>query len=310
MTYNLLNILYGIAAADAIGVHWKNSERSDFTRSGLLKRQISEDEIIRPVKRRNNIPLGTWSGSTSMILLTMDGIIMALADNNVIKASFYAGENLIEWYRENKYTCDGYRIETEPELKGVIENLEFGNFNNSLNISECSALRRMLPVTLLDFEFNKRESVDLYELVTKFAGLTNKGTSDVCYFYVRLLELNLQYRPVTKNDKKAIYQKVISDTPLLDEAFLDSKYQTLVSDGSALNTLKVAVWCWYNDKDYQDSILKVIRLGGCTDVAAAVTAGLVCISFDTPFEYSEQIRNKDQILYLYNNWLKYFESAR
>ena len=57
-------------------------------------------------------------------------------------------------------------------------------------------------------------------------------------------------------------------------AFVNTPKSQINSSGYVVDTLEAAIWCLLNTKNYKDSVLMAVNLGGDTDTVAAVTGGL------------------------------------
>ncbi len=79
------------------------------------------------------------------------------------------------------------------------------------------------------------------------------------------------------------------------------------SKGYVIDTLEAALWCFLNNDNYKDTVLKAVNLGWDTDTTAAVAGGLAGIFYGfkgIPKHWIDQIARKVDILELAHKFCK------
>ena len=79
------------------------------------------------------------------------------------------------------------------------------------------------------------------------------------------------------------------------------------SSGYVINTLEAALWVFFNNETYEDTVLAAVNLGNDTDTTAAAAGGLAGIYYgvsNIPDRWLQNVRKKDEIKKMAERFLK------
>jgi ADP-ribosylglycohydrolase len=324
--YGITELDYGIiglAVGDALGVPVEFSLRKN---SSTVEGMIGYGTF--------NMPPGTWSDDTSMALCLADSIAQTGSVDYVdIMTRFLSWIKTGEYTPHGKAfdvgrTCLKAIVRFE---KGRLP-LECGATGEKDNGN--GSLMRILPlVYYLRSKSIPVSSKFGINLIHNISALTHAHPRSklACVIYCRCAELLLEtYEEWQRGlacwllaDKESFLadvpvaemQKAIKEIldlhqsipefaeeigtyeELATSGFLAKQEDEIASRGYVVDTLKVALWCFWNKHSYRDSVLAAVNLGGDTDTNAAVTGGLAGIwyredtSLGIPREWRNQLVN-------------------
>ena len=285
--------IVGFVVGDALGVPVEFSSREE-----LKKNPVTGMKGYGTY----NMPPGTWSDDSSMILATMNSIVNKKdIDYDDIMKEF------LKWYRLNKYTqyndTFDYGITTSTALlryeKGIPTN-ECGGRSDRDNGN--GSLMRILPLAFLP-------DID-YETIEQISALTHahERTLITCAFYIQIAKSMLENDDLTidKHIKSASgkiieYYNDSEELKYLNRIFEDDFSQGIMSSGYVIYTIESVVYCLKTTDNYKDAVLKAVNLGGDTDTIAGICGGLAGIyyGFDSiPVDWIENIPKLDKVLSL------------
>ncbi len=297
-----------------------------------------EDRDIEPVTGMIgygafDMPPGSWSDDSSLILATMDGLTASLKKeerlenlslNEIIDYEIIM-KNFSRWLNEGKFTpygfaydvggatMDGigrYDMGTEPTLSGGIGERDNGN----------GSLMRILPISLFIHYLSQKYSFDeedKMEAVHNLSSLTHRHRRSqmTCGIYVNIalefLENNgsdLSLEELIANginkSKKYYFNNPSFEKELhhFDRVF-SLNIQNLPRDeiksgGYTISSLEASIWCLLNNENYKDTLLQAVNLGYDTDTTACIVGGLAGIYYgyeDIPNEWITQLARLDYI---------------
>ena len=264
----LKGVIYGAAVGDALGVPCEFMERDSF-------------ECVDMVGGgSHNMPAGTFSDDTSMLIATCDSIKQCgKIDIEDMRERFKV------WMCDGKYTPDGRMFDigdtTDHALEsGIGQAGERDNGNGSL--------MRIAPVAFI------RPSDDE---VRSVSAITHAHwiSTEACLVLVRLLD-DLIYGEYPED---AINANVPDSGRF---AFLreleDMPRDEIRSSGFVLDTLGAALWCLLHTHSFRDCVLTAVNLGDDSDTTACVAGALAGAryGYDTiPQEWIDALRGKEQI---------------
>ena len=303
-------------------------ERLDAIKAGIFGTVVGDAlgvpvEFTSRVQRRNdpvtdmleygthNQPKGTWSDDSSMMLATLDSIILR---GNIKYDDIM--EKFVKWLKNSDYTPHGnvfdkggtctdailrYRPGMDPRKCGGKGERANGN----------GALMRIMPVSLyvgLEDEFwNESVLEDAVDVVQGVSCLTHAHPRSQmgCMIYTAICH-ELIYRkdePVLSTVQTAVdrilefYSKAWEAYSWFDHDFLseikadtygrlkDLKTFKSLPDteirgsGYVVDCLESSIWCLLNSNSYSDCVLKAVNLGEDTDTTAAVAGGLAGLCY-------------------------------
>ena len=298
--------LLGFAIGDAMGVPIEYSIREKCLKNPVM-------EMLG--NGSHNVPAGSWSDDTSMVVATMASYIdkETIDYNNIM-------DKLYEWLANNKYTADDKRFDIgRITLKGIYnysrknkDPLECGEDN--VNSNDNESLKRMLPVAYYGY-YNKLSGDDLYNLVKDMSSLTNAHEISVlgCYIYVLYVIklLNGEDKITAYNDLQKEDYSMFSEESLelynriLKNNLKDLKVHDIKSGSFIVDTLEASIWVTLNSKNYPESIIGAINLGEDTDTVGAITGSMTGIIYgydEIPTKWLDKLLKKDYLIEIANNF--------
>lgn len=212
-----------------------------------------------------NLIRGYWTDDTSMALAIAYSLLKGKFDlEDQIK-------NFVLWYTGGHFsstgTCFDIGNTTRRAIEHYIKNSTI-NQKYSVNSAGNGSIMRLAPVVL----FSKT-----LDDVIHFSGESSKTTHPhpECINACEILGIIL-HRCISNTDKHNLlpeknkkYGKRLND--LLSEKFTTIKMEDISSSGYVVNTLKAALWCFYNTDNFRDAVLLAANLGDDADTVAAVT---------------------------------------
>lgn len=297
-TNKLEDCMYGFVVADALGVPAEFKSRSS----------LSEKPIVDMIGYgTHNMPEGTWSDDTSMVLATQDSI------NSCEKIDYDDIMNkFVAWYNKGEYTTDGKVFDIGITTSKAIKNYSFG-----INALKCGgagerdngngSLMRMLPIAFYIHDNDIKE--ERVELISNVSALTHAhnisklGCLIYCDYINELLSgkdkmtalISVKGKDYTKyfsEDIVSKYEKILTGN------LANLSENEISSSGYVVNTLTASIWCLLNSNKYEDAVLKAVNLGEDTDTVAAICgslAGLVYSKKNIPSNWIEKLKNRELI---------------
>ena len=254
----LKDAIYGASVGDAFGVPYEFHTRGSYD---------VRDEMIG--YGTYDLPLGTFSDDTSMLLATCDSIKhTGTIDINDMRKRFEA------WAFEGEYTPDGntfgignttlLALKAQAGLDG-----QFDNGNGSL--------MRIAPLAFID-------ATD--EEIRQVSAITHAHplSCDTCVDFCHLL------REAQKNPAVVLNALQLEFAPVPEAQ--------IKSTGYVADTWVAARWCVGTTDSYAQCIKKAVELGDDTDTTACVAGALAGVLYgigDIPISWIRELRGKDII---------------
>lgn len=323
---NVRDGIYGFIVGDALGVPVEFSYRF-----------VLEKDPVKDMREFGTHfqPKGTWSDDSSMMLATIDSLILKNGYN--INDSFYdMADKFVSWYKDRKYTPHNEVFDIGGATRKALNNY----INNRDKLCGCGeisdngngSLMRILPlayyfyVANLDIEKRKEitfevSSITHSHIISKYGCLLyiefalnilkNKNNLDLLSLYSKTVK---EIKTLLKGESKEV-QKTVEKAykRVLDGKINKEKYENIKSSGYIVDTLEAVIWTILNSNDYSESVLKAVNLGDDTDTVGALTggiAGIVYGEYQIPKEWIESIQRKDYIDELISSFEKKLETIR
>ena len=289
--------IFGLITGDILGVpvEFESREERDADPVKGLRAYGSHDQ-----------PFGTWSDDSSLMLCLIDAVNQGFSLNKL-------ADNMISYYDEGGFTPAGewfdigigtgtaikmMKLGINPELCGGSDESDNGN----------GSLMRILPMAYLRDRYDARDFISLTENVS---ALTHRHARSklACIFYAEFAAELLNGRRKTEAYDAAvdfIMKNCSNDYPKEFKNFsriFDNQVSTLErsdigSSGYVINTLEAALWVFFNNETYEDTVLAAVNLGNDTDTTAAAAGGLAGIYYgvsNIPDRWLQNMRKKDEI---------------
>ena len=296
----------GFVIGDALGVPVEFKSREELTISPL-KEMIGYGS--------HNVPEGTWSDDTSMMLATMDSII----ETNKIDYDNMMNK-FCDWYINSKYTATGVVFDIGNTICKALNkycsgynaldcggNNEFDNGNGSL--------MRILPISLYS-HYNNLDEQDEIDLLNKCSSLTH--AHEISKLGCKIYTDFIKFISLGKNKDEAFKEIVNKDYSinfsresinkykrLLNDNFKNLDISQIKSSGYVVDSLEASLWCVLNTDTYENAVLKAINLGEDTDTVGAITgsiAGLLYGNEKIPERWISKLKNKEYLMEIVENY--------
>ena len=300
MRLKYIDGLIGFVVGDAMGVPLEFTPREE-----LLKKPVTK--MIG--NGTYNLPAGTWSDDTSMMIATIDSIN---AKNGIdlkdIALKFSAFKN------HASYTATGEVFDIGNTCRMAIDKFEENREDPTLcgiddiNANGNGSLMRILPIAYYAIE-KKLKEYEILELVRQISSMTHAHEISVmgCYFYVRyvifLLNGKDKYSAYSmakcvdygmfKEETQEVYSRLIKDD------ISKVKVNDIKSTGYIVDSLEAAIWVTLKSENYKEAVIGAINLGGDTDTIGALTGALAGIVYGYDFipeEWKDNIAKKEYLM--------------
>ena len=304
-----------------------------------------EDRDIEPVTGMIgygafDMPPGSWSDDSSLILATIDGLAASLKKeerlenlslNEIIDYEIIM-KNFSKWLNKGEFTPYGFAYDvgcatrdgirrydrgTEPTLSGGIDERDNGN----------GSLMRILPIALFIHYLSQKYSFDEedeMEAVHNLSSLTHRHRRSqmACGIYVNIALEFLENHDSTLSLEELIANGINKSKEYYcnDASFENQLHHfdrvfslniqnlprdEIKSGGYCISSLEASIWCLLNNENYRDTILEAVNLGYDTDTTACIVGGLAGIYYgyeDIPDDWINQLAKLDYIEELVNDF--------
>ena len=289
MRLKYIDGLIGFVVGDAMGVPLEFTPREE-----LLKKPVTK--MIG--NGAYNLPAGTWSDDTSMMIATIDSIN---AKNGIdlkdIALKFSAFKN------HASYTATGEVFDIGNTCRMAIDKFEENREDPTLcgiddiNANGNGSLMRILPIAYYAIE-KKLKEYEILELVRQISSMTHAHEISVmgCYFYVRYVIFLLNGK-----DKYSAY----SMAKCVDYGMCKVKVNDIKSTGYIVDSLEAAIWVTLKSENYKEAVIGAINLGGDTDTIGALTGALAGIVYGYDFipeEWKDNIAKKEYLMDIFEEF--------
>lgn len=289
-----VNSIYGFVIGDALGVPVE-----------FLPRETLRKNPVKGMTGfgSHQVPEGTWSDDTSMILAEMDSVTKRKTiDYNDMMDRF------LSWIESAEYTGTGKVFDI-----GMITRKSLYQYADGTNPLECGgngfydngngSLMRTLPFSIL-LHAKGLSFAEEVAIINDVSSLTHRHEISRlgCKIYTDILKSVFE-----KQDKKDVlsrmkrdeYSKHYSNASLdlykciFDGSILDKKEEEINSGGFVVSTLEAAVWAFYHSNSFEEGVLKAVNLGKDTDTVAALAGALSGAYYNSvPGEWLDKIWNR------------------
>lgn len=292
----IVNGILGFAIGDAMGVSVEFKNRKE-----LLEKPVVKMEGYGTY----DVPAGSWSDDTSMVLATIDSIIsMHKIDYNDMMKRF------CEWINNAKYTATDKVFDIGITTKESILKYYMNRIDPSLCGSASTdngSLMRILPIALYTY-FEDTNDDELLEIVKESSMITHAHEYSImgCYIFVKYVYFllsgynkfkayekvkNLNFYKFSENARRAYKRFLTTDFEKLDLDYIKSS-------SYVVDTLEAVIWTFLNTNSFMESIIGAINLGDDTDTIGALTGALAGIYYGVNENLLNEVQNKDYLIEL------------
>ena len=312
--------IFGVVIGDALGVPVEFTSRAE--RSADPVTDMREYGIHRQ-------PKGTWSDDSSMMLATMDSMILhaGIRYDDIM-------ERFRKWSVYGEYTPHGTVFDIGITCSRAISKYQPGK--DPLQFGGCGerdngngSLMRIMPVSLyaaMSEEYWNEDFIRGAALAVHSASRLTHGHprsligcmlyTSLCHELIFRGERPLPLVVQDAMDRTFSFYSGAKDCDWFDDAFAAelrkdaygrlrdiALFKTLSdaeikSSGYVVHTLEAAVWCLLNSSSFEECTLKAVNLGDDTDTVGAVAGGLagLCYSYaGIPKKWIDVIVSKEWI---------------
>lgn len=306
MRLKYIDGLMGFVVGDAMGVPLEFKSREE-----LLKKPVTKMMGYGT----HNVPEGTWSDDTSMLIATIDSINAKLTiDLDDIALKF------VSW----KYHAD-YTPYKEVFDIGTICNSAITKYNEQReNPTACGlkdimsngngSLMRILPIAYYAIE-KKLKDFEIIDLVKNVSSITHAHPISQmgCYIYVRFVMflLNGKDKFSAYSMTKCVDYSMFGDeaveaySRLIKDDITKYKLKDIKSTAYVVDTLEAAIWVLLKSENYKETIIGAINLGQDTDTIAALTGAMSGIVYgyeQIPEQWLEKIARKEYLMDIFEEF--------
>ena len=274
--------LMGLIVGDAMGVPVEFNPRDSFKVTDMTGYGTYD------------LPAGTWSDDSSMMLATVESIarLSKIDTDDIMK-------NFVRWVNKGEFTPYGELFDIGRATRNAIQ-----RYVQGIPAEQCGgtaewdngngSLMRILPLAFTDCD---------YETVNAVSSLTHAHeiSKAACRVYVYIVRQLLQGKTLEEiYNCFGMKQSTFERLPILKDLSRDE----IKSTGYVVDTLEAALWCNLKSSSYRECILLAVNLGDDTDTVAAVAGGLAGIIYGVggeqgiPEEWIGQLARKEWIVEL------------
>ncbi len=303
--------LFGFCVGDALGVPAEFSTREE-----------REQDPVRELRAYGTYhqPFGTWSDDTSLTLCLVDAVNRGFSLQTL-------AQNFVSFYEEAAFTPHGEVFDIGSSTREAITKMSRG-----WEMSECGgrtetdngngSLMRVLPLAFCGQETEERERIRLIENVSSLTHGHDRSRL-ACIFYVEFARCLLRgcQKQKALDDTIDFIRNNCSDTyagelknfsRILSKELLDTDEREIKSSGYVLDTLEAALWVFFRENDYRETVLRAVNLGGDTDTIAAIAGGIAGIYYgvgDIPRNWLENLARKEELYRMFEQFCRVTEEG-
>jgi ADP-ribosyl-[dinitrogen reductase] hydrolase len=297
--YLIRSGIFGVCIGDALGLPVQFKDRNYLKNSPITK-MVATSSL--------NIPKGTWSDDSALTLCLAESLSRGYNLDDIAK-------NFLKWFKNGFLTPDDNAFDIGRTTQISMEKLEKGVLPNesggkSIKENGNGSLMRILPLSFY-IERNEINKEIYYEMIKDVSSITHRHIYSIlsCIIYIDIaVELirgnsiknaylkicnnkNNYFKYLSLKEKDAFIRILSGEINLLQE-------NDILSTGYVIDSLEAALWCLLNSRNYMDTVLKAVNLGGDTDTIAAIAGGLAGINYgfeSIPIEWLSDLRKVELI---------------
>lgn len=266
-----------------------------------------------------NQPKGTWSDDSSLLLCTVDSLLRHEFDLGDL------GQRFVQWMEGKHWTPWGKVFDIGGVTSAALCRIRNGHPAEEAGGAEedsngNGSLMRILPIAL---RFANESSERLIELAHRASAVTHRHPRSqlACGFYCLLVARLLNgdapaaAHAAAIRTAKSLYRQPRFSAELAHFEYVFSPKlaalpeREILSGGYVVDTLTAAVWCLLTSRDYRETVLKAVNLGGDTDTTAMVAGGLAGVHrglADVPENWRKDLARAGELAVLFDQYAAKF----
>ena len=291
--------IIGFAVGDALGVPVEFLDRNSLQKHPL-KEMIGFGS--------HDVPEGTWSDDTSLMVATMDSII----ENECVNFEDIMYK-FTEWMNYAKYTATDRLFDIGISTSKAISNFKNGQIaincgTKGINENGNGSLMRILPFVYCLKYFNLPEEKENL-LINQASSLTHAHEISRlgCKIYSDYITLLLDgvnkvealdmlrendYGKYYSNDSLNAYNRILNGD------LKNANINQIKSTGYVVHSLEASLWCTIKNDTFEDAVVAAVNLGNDTDTIGAITGsinGIIYGKDKIPERWLNKLRKKDYL---------------
>lgn len=273
--------LLGHIVGDALGVPVEFMSREKLTKEPVT-------DMVGGGNR--GFPAGTWSDDSSMMLCTVESILKkkSIDYHDIMR-------NFLRWATEGYMTPHGSTFGMgQTVLRALVQ------YSKKRDIAICGcgeekdngngSLMRLLPFVVYlhnDRILSKNSLDEKINIIHNASSITHRHLRSqiacgIYYFVAEELINEPTHTSILVGLEKAHsyyhqYDEFAHFQRLFSKNFKALSSDEIRTSGYVVDTLEAAIWCLERGKDYQQTLLTAVNLGGDADTVAAIAGGLAGI---------------------------------
>lgn len=302
----LLGGLYGAVLGDACGVPYEFKSPHDIP----LRKDITFLEPAPGFKKTYpDVPYGTWSDDTSLLLCLADAL---LGEHATAWTTKFAN-NLIDWRFEGKFAVGGKKFDIGVQTANAISELEAGVKVEDRDDPDAygnGALMRSIVPSLCS------SSEQVVEYLSRMH-VRATHANDLCIvvsMVYSLMGYYLLHEDIPLFDALDKAMGYVRGLPEFSEAvntLADGSSKKCAGTGYVVDSFWSAMVALTNGNDFKSTIQHAIAFGNDTDTTACIAGGLAGIIYGydaLPTDWLEHLRGKNT-LHAFSNRMKDFHGT-
>lgn len=306
MRLKYIDGLMGFVVGDSLGVPLEFKSR----------KELLEHPVTKMIGYgTHNMPEGTWSDDTSLLIATIDSI-NAKCDIDLTDIA----NKFVSWKNHAEYTPYHEVFDIGNTCRKAISKYDEERFDptkcglSSINDNGNGSLMRILPIAYYAIE-KKLKDFEVLELVRQVSSITHAHEISImgCYIYVRFVMflLNGKDKLSAYSMTKCVDYTMFSEETrqeynrLIKDDINKYKIKDIKSSGYVVDTLEACIWVLLQSENYKEALIGAVNLGEDTDTIGALTgavAGIVYGYESIPAAWIEKIARKEYLLDIFEEF--------
>lgn len=302
----LLGGFYGAILGDACGVPYEFKTPLEIP----LRAQITFTEPVpRYDKTYPDVPYGTWSDDTSLILCLLDSIV----GNNTAEWSSKFIDNMIHWRYNGLFAVDGKKFDIGIQTANALSELESGvniaDRDDPNQYSNGALMRSIVPALCGSTD----RTVEYLSRIHVRATHANNLCIAVSMVYSMMGYYLLKYNIITLDDalqEALIYVRELGSFNDGLDILIEGKDKARTGSGYVVDSFWSAYDALKKSTNFKSTIQHAIAYGNDTDTTACIAGGLAGIIYgydQLPKDWLEALRGKN-VLQTYAQKLQLFHN--